>query len=454
MPSASPFSPGDQRRGECGSPGLAMGERRFPAFLQIEVTTRCNMRCAMCVKSAEGCRIPEAHMPLELFSAIGPALPHCGGLVLSGIGEPLMHPQLVEMAAFARKRLPRDAWMGFQSNGLLLTPHLARRLVEAGVDTVCLSVDCVSPGEACNELHGQRHVSQLERAFRMLREEGERTGRAMRLGVEFVLMADNWRQLPDVVRWAAGQGARFVIVSHALAYGEPMAEQSLLNPNTPGATAIFEEWKAMAVAEGLDFNRFFDIVWKFRKSPQEQRLAELVQAMHDDALRRGVWIHLRNLLEWDRRDQAPLQAMFDDVRTLAEGCGLELHLPPLLASDDRHCRFVELDAAFVTVEGDVAPCQFLWHETSCHMDGKLKHVRPLYFGNIGRASLESIWSGKPYADFRREVLGYEYPYCSNCAFVPCDDILGSPYPFEQDCYGHSVPCGHCLWCMGGLRCLL
>lgn len=68
--------------------------RPFPALLQVEVTTRCNMRCAMCVKSAEGCRIPEAHMPMELFTRIESVLPHCHGLVLNGIGEPLLHPHL------------------------------------------------------------------------------------------------------------------------------------------------------------------------------------------------------------------------------------------------------------------------------------------------------------------------------------------------------------------------
>lgn len=432
----------------------AAGQRQFPALLQVEVTTRCNMRCAMCVKSASGCSIPEMHMPMELFARIESALPHCKGLVLNGIGEPLMHPQLPEMAAFAREHLSHDAWMGFQSNGLLLTPSLAMQLIEAGVDTVCLSVDALAPDNDSKELHGQQHVERLESAFTMLRDAGKHVGRTPRLGVEFVLMADNWQQLPAVVDWAARQGAQFAIVSHALAYGAAMAAQSLFNPNTPKATAIFEQWQARAQQEGLDLHDFHKVIWRFRKSPQEKRLVELVQEMQNDAQRRGVWIHLQHLLEWDKRSQAPLQALFDESRTLADTHGLELHLPPLLASDERHCHFVEQDAAFVTVEGNVAPCQFLWHEVSCHMDGEAKRINPWYFGNIGQESLEDIWSAEPYADFRREVLKYEYPYCSNCSFVPCDDIAGSSYPFEYDCLGHTIPCGHCLWCMGGLKCLL
>lgn len=83
---------------------------------------------------------------------------------------------------------------------------------------------------------------------------------------------------------------------------------------------------------------------------------------------------------------------------------MELRLPPLQARDERHCHFAE--------------------------------------------------GGAAYADFRRQVLEYEDPCCSNCPFVPCDDIKGAPFPFDCDCLGATIPCGRCLWCMGGLQCLL
>ena len=433
---------------------LVPQQRRFPALLQVETTTRCNMRCAMCVKSADGCRIPEAHMPMELFTRIEPALPHCQGLVLNGIGEPLAHPDIVEMAAFAHEHLPQDAWLGFQTNGLLLTPELAGSLVQAGVDTVCLSVDAITFDQTEKELHGPEHISKLEQAFKLLRQAGRQTGRKLRLGVEFVLMADNWEQLPKVVSWAILQGAQFVIVSHVLAYDASMEAQSLFNPNTPKATGIFDKWKARARNEGLDIHDSLNAFWKYEKTPQEKRLSELVQDMKEDAGKKGVWLHLEHLLDWDLRDLARLREMFDSVRDLAEENGLDLRLPPLSAYDQRHCHFVEQDTSFITVEGNVAPCQFLWHEITCHMDGGPKHIKPWYFGNIGLDSLESIWNRDAYAGFRREVLDYEYPYCSNCSFVPCDNIIGKSYPFENDCLGHSTPCGHCPWCMGGLSCLL
>lgn len=110
--------------------------------------------------------------------------------------------------------------------------------------------------------------------------------------------------------------------------------------------------------------------------------------------------------------------------------------------------------AHITPTGDVRPCYFLWHEYSCYMDGHMKNVEPKTFGNATETSILNIWNNKPYVDFRHEVMEYDYPYCSNCSVMPCSDVTGQGRPFEQDCVGLDIPCGHCIWCMGGVRCLL
>ncbi len=430
----------------------------FPRLLQVEVTTRCNMRCAMCVKSAPGSEIVEAHLPLTTFQALAPVLAKTEKLVLNGIGEPLLHPQLPEFVAFARERMAPDAEIGFQSNGLLLTPELARKLVRAGVDTICISLDAVEDeednGQVKGELHGQRKVRKLENAFAMLREAAEQEGRALRLGVEFVLMADTLRQLPKVVRWAAQQGGSFVIVSHLLAYSETMCEQSLFNPNTPGATALFEKWQAKALREGLDFHDYLGKLWKYGKSGPEKRIAALAEGLQEEARQKQIWLHLRSLLEWDRRDLTAVREICDEAAQAARTAGLELRMPPLMALNQRRCHFIADGAAFVTAQGDVCPCQFMWHGSICHMDGGDKRIRPWRFGNLNETPLAEIWRSQEYAAFRAEVLQDAYPYCSNCPFVPCEDISCKSYAFEYDCLGSTVPCGHCLWNMGALQCLL
>ena len=116
-----------------------------PSKLFVEVTTRCNLRCAMCVKEAPGQGIAEGQMSRETFARLAPALPRLEALVLNGIGEPLLHPELERFVEAAKGAMPSSGWVGFQTNGQLLGPKRARSLALAGVDRVCLSADAVTP---------------------------------------------------------------------------------------------------------------------------------------------------------------------------------------------------------------------------------------------------------------------------------------------------------------------
>src|SRR5690349_16893116 len=104
--------------------------RQHPSKLFVEVTTRCNLRCAMCPREAPGGAIREGDLSAETFARLAPAFPHLDALVLNGIGEPLLHPLLERFVAEARRGLPERGWVGFQTNGQLLGPERARALAE------------------------------------------------------------------------------------------------------------------------------------------------------------------------------------------------------------------------------------------------------------------------------------------------------------------------------------
>jgi putative metalloenzyme radical SAM/SPASM domain maturase len=433
--------------------------RPYPAKIQVEVTTRCNMNCSMCVKYAPDSMIGESDLSLQDFKKLDEALEHCQGLVLNCIGEPLLNPDLAEMALFARERMPADGWIGFQTNGLLFTKEKAELLVRSGVDTFCVSVDSLDEGAtACGELHGQSCVDRLARTFSLIREAGSTSGRKVRLGIEFVLMADTFEQLPAVLEWAAAQGAEFAICSHVMAYASEIQEQSLFNPNTESATEIFEKGKKVAEEKGLDIQDYFDVLWRIKQDDSRDDFIELGQKMRKEAKDADVWFHMKSLLEWDRQprkdSQKRLERIYDQAEEVAARTGIDMHLPPLKATDRLSCSFIEEGTAFITSDGDVSPCQFLWHGYTCYMDGSEKVVKPLAFGNLADGDFTQIWRSAEYSEFRKEVLEYEYPYCSNCPMVPCDDIIGRSYDFEFDCFGYTVPCGHCPWAMGGLKCLV
>jgi MoaA/NifB/PqqE/SkfB family radical SAM enzyme len=120
-------------------------------------------------------------------------------------------------------------------------------------------------------------------------------------------------------------------------------------------------------------------------------------------------------------------------------------------SKARRCEFIEGGSAFVSWDGKVHPCYFLWHRYQCHIGGLVKYVRPESFGSLEEQSLLSIWNAPVFQAFRQGVLKYDFPFCYDCSVALCDYTQFEN--FEQDCHISSVPCGACLWCTGLFRCL-
>lgn len=409
----------------------------------------------MCVKQVKGARIPEVDMPMNVFQRLEPALPYIKTLLLNGIGEPLLAKNLVPMIRRARGLMAPDAVISFQTNGMLLTLALAKKLVAAGLDRICISVDMV--GEH-GVFHGGEDIGRITHAFQYIKSASEMIGRKVSVGVEFVLMRENAASLPYSLQWAAEQGAEFALVTHMLPYGESMADQELFNPNTEQSLAEYARWLAEAKKRGLSLERYFEVLWKVKKTEEEKELVAFVNGNLKTALAKGIPMHLSKLMQWTadekRTEQEQLATIFEKARDVAEQYAVDLALPPITATHERRCDFVEQGVAHITPDGEVHPCYFLWHEYSCFMDGDSKKITPRTFGNILNSSILSIWNSDAYRNFREQVLKYEYPYCTNCSVVPCVDVTGHNDPFEMDCYGTTVPCGHCLWCMGGVRCLL
>ncbi|QGY40498.1 radical SAM/SPASM family putative metalloenzyme maturase [Pseudodesulfovibrio cashew] len=432
-----------------------IASKPHPSKLYVETTTLCNLNCEMCVKYADGACIREQSMSMDVFRALAPAFPHLDGLILNGIGEPLLAPHLLEMISLARQTMRPDALISFQSNGMLLTPALAEDLVRAGLDKICLSVDMVGREGV---FHGGEDISDTVHAFEYLQDAARKVGRPLSIGVEFVLMRDNAEALPRSLEWAADQGADFGLVTHMLPYAEDMADQELFNPNTDRSMLEFERWRQEAEDLGMNLSAYFGTSWKFRKTNEDLRLMRFVNERRMEAFSRDIPIHIVSLEEWSTPDklaeQQWLEALLAEARSVAEARGMDVALPPVAATHERKCDFMEQGVVHITPTGDARPCYFLWHEYSCFMDKGLKKVSPVTFGNVTEDSILDIWNSEDYVAFRTEALRYDFPYCSNCSVVPCSDVTGAMGVFQQDCYGLNIPCGHCHWCMGGLRCLL
>ena len=122
---------------------------RTPYVLFLDPCGACNFKCRFCPCNTSDFMVQERHavMGMDLFHKILDDLEEFPEPVkvinLYGFGEPLLHPQYAEMAREIKQRgLCRE--LRCTTNGFLLAPVLNRKLIEAGVDMVRISVEALT----------------------------------------------------------------------------------------------------------------------------------------------------------------------------------------------------------------------------------------------------------------------------------------------------------------------
>ena len=176
-------------------------ENRRWRLLQVESAIACNLRCVMCpwreiTKNSQN----QGLMTTEVWEAIRPYLPDVKSVDFTGGGEPLLQPKLEEWMADAKRA---GCETGFLSNGLLLKKDRLNRILEAGVDWICISVD----GATADMYNQIRIGSDFDRVCENVANIAAlRTAKLPKTMINFVLMDLNIHQVQDMVRLTAKLG--------------------------------------------------------------------------------------------------------------------------------------------------------------------------------------------------------------------------------------------------------
>ncbi|MBW2618918.1 MAG: radical SAM protein [Deltaproteobacteria bacterium] len=144
---------------------------RFPLNIDIEVSSKCQIKCDHCFRQYMDIGEND-FMPLDMYKKI---VAECGQrrlftLKFSMRGEPLLHPDIVEMVALAKESGIREVWIN--TNGGPITEDLAQGLIQAGVDWITMSFDGL--GEMYESIrYPLKYEESLEklRTLRRIRDE-------------------------------------------------------------------------------------------------------------------------------------------------------------------------------------------------------------------------------------------------------------------------------------------
>lgn len=208
-----------------------------PLLVQIVPTRRCNLACTYC---NEYDRVSDPVPVADMLRRIDRLAQLRTGIVTFSGGEPLMHP---ELDALVRRVREHDMIAGVITNGFFLSPARIRRLNEAGLEHLQISIDNVEPDKV-----SQKSLKTLDRKLQHLAEHAR-----FEVNVNSVLGAGmpNPEDALTITRRARDLGFSTSIGILHDASGQ-------LSPLSPRERAVYEE--AVRIGEGLytrinDFQR-------------------------------------------------------------------------------------------------------------------------------------------------------------------------------------------------------
>ncbi len=424
--------------------------RDHPTKIILETTTRCNLECGMCMKNTCEETFSESDFNPHLFEKLTPSLSRAESLVLNGIGEPLLVPELENYIVTAKETMPEASWVGFQTNGLLLNRERAYSLSASGLDKILVSIDSPDP-DGYGRIRSGGDFHRIVSAITNLHAAKTKVKSSLVIGIEVVVRKDNLEHLPDIIRFTGEKGVNYALVSHLFPYHPDMANLACYDSNHDKSVEILFKYLKATENEGIDLRDYKRSLTHYSKTEKDLRITEFLNGMTTEAHEQGSTLNLNTLLSRDHSLSKKTREIFDEALAVAKTYGMELALPGTIPKSSRRCEFVEGGSAFISAEGFVHPCYFLWHSYRCYFNGLHKAVGSRTFGNVADFNLQDIWNGNEFEQFRKNVTQYEYPYCFNCNFALCDYMQVED--FEQDCYISTEPCGACLWCMDIFQCM-
>ncbi len=188
------------------------------------ITRRCNLKCIHCyaqakdISFADELSTAEGKVLLDDLAAFGVPV------VLFSGGEPLIHPDLPELAAYAVEKGMRAV---ISTNGTLITPEKARILKEIGLSYVGISLDGME--EIHDRFRGQKGAFQAAlEGIRNCQEAG------IKVGLRFTINKFNAAEVPAIFKLLEDMSIPRVCFYH-LVYagrGSKLVEDDLTHAET------------------------------------------------------------------------------------------------------------------------------------------------------------------------------------------------------------------------------
>jgi len=197
----------------------------FPSYFDIELTNACQSVCAMCPRE----KIKEiGFMSDETFNNLFNAIRGyklIKNIAFCGIGEPLLHPQILKYIEKLRQWSP-DVKIGIITNGEKLTPETFEALKLLDVNPIIISIQALDEklyNKLMNKLNYKKVIENIEY---ISKNQNFKT----KISLSFVKNKLNENEIPKLIEFVESHNLKLGIGNIASRGGNLVNEELMDNP--------------------------------------------------------------------------------------------------------------------------------------------------------------------------------------------------------------------------------
>ncbi|MDY6820363.1 MAG: radical SAM protein [Deferribacterota bacterium] len=171
-------------------------KRKYKFFcLQVEPTTRCQLKCRICPRSDQAVQWVEEDMPLALYKKLSDYFSVTKHVHLQGWGEPLLHKDIIEMVNIAKRA---GSIVSLTTNGLLLDNNMIVELLKSNIDILAFSLGG-SSDHTHSLVRGGKLSDMLNNISCLIAAKKKNNLKYPQIKFSYMMTKDNISELPEVL---------------------------------------------------------------------------------------------------------------------------------------------------------------------------------------------------------------------------------------------------------------
>jgi len=223
-----------------------------PITLIIYPTDRCNYQCPFCPHHTKLLqkKFPYFHEPvedftLEKFKQVVNLFPKTIMITFAGVGEPLLHPQLFDMADYATSK---NMYSQLITNGSLLNDEKIERILNnPNFYFVSISLNATNPEEYAQAFDGRKEIFEkvVSNTKNLVARRSQKKHSLLEIAVSFVIHKKNIAQAKSFVEFSEKLGVDRVAFLNLIDFGiSGFEKENQLYKSDPEIKKYFEELKS------------------------------------------------------------------------------------------------------------------------------------------------------------------------------------------------------------------